>query len=173
MKKVIKIIGNSIINILVIIAVVILIFSIYFLVQTKILNKDYANIFGYTFFEIATGSMSGTLEIGDVVIVKLTNDVEVGDIIVYKEEDYFITHRLIEKNQDTLIAKGDANNSEDSPISINDVIGKVEFTIENVGIWKKVFTSPSVLITLFITIVLFGIVLIYKPKEKVEEKGGK
>ena len=173
MKKVIKIIGNSIINILVIIAVVILIFSIYFLVQTKILNKDYANIFGYTFFEIATGSMSGTLEIGDVVIVKLTNDVEVGDIIVYKEEDYFITHRLIEKNQDTLIAKGDANNSEDSPISINDVIGKVEFTIENVSIWKKVFTSPSVLITLFITIVLFGIVLIYKPKEKVEEKGGK
>ena len=173
MKKVIKIIGNSIINILVIIAVVILMFSIYFLVQTKILNKDYANIFGYTFFEIATGSMSGTLEIGDVVIVKLTNDVEVGDIIVYKEEDYFITHRLIEKNQDTLIAKGDANNSEDSPISINDVIGKVEFTIENVGIWKKVFTSPSVLIALFITIVLFGIVLIYKPKEKVEEKGGK
>ena len=173
MKKVIKIIGNSIINILVIIAVVILIFSIYFLVQTKILNKDYANIFGYTFFEIATGSMSGTLEIGDVVIVKLTNDVEIGDIIVYKEEDYFITHRLIEKNQDTLIAKGDANNSEDSPISINDVIGKVEFTIKNVGIWKKVFTSPSVLITLFITIVLFGIVLIYKPKEKVEEKGGK
>lgn len=173
MKKVVKIIGNSIINILVIIAVVILMFSIYFLVQTKILNKDYANIFGYTFFEIATGSMSGTLEIGDVVIVKLTNDVEVGDIIVYKEEDYFITHRLIEKNQDTLIAKGDANNSEDSPISINDVIGKVEFTIENVGIWKKVFTSPSVLIALFITIVLFGIVLIYKPKEKVEEKGGK
>ena len=173
MKKVIKIIGNSIINILVIIAVVILIFSIYFLVQTKILNKDYANIFGYTFFEIATGSMSGTLEIGDVVIVKLTNDVEVGDIIVYKEEDYFITHRLIEKNQDTLIAKGDANNSEDSPISINDVIGKVEFTIENVGIWKKVFTSPSVLITLFINIVLFGIVLIYKKKKKVEEKGGK
>ena len=57
--------------------------------QNSIFNNSYANIFGYTFFEVATGSMSNTIEIGDVVIVKITKEVQENEIIVYSEDNNF------------------------------------------------------------------------------------
>ena len=163
MKKVLsKILGN-ILNILLIIAFLILIFGIYYNVQTKLLNKEYVNIFGYTFFEVATGSMSGSIEVGDVVLVKITNEVQENDIIVFKKNNSFITHRVVKKDGDIITTKGDANNTEDSPITIDKVLGKVTGVIENVGIIRKVITSPAVLISITITLILLGIVIIYKP----------
>lgn len=170
MKKVLSKILGIILNILLIIAFLILIFGIYYNVQTKLLNKEYVNIFGYTFFEVATGSMSGSIEVGDVVLVKITNEVQENDIIVFKENNSFITHRVVKKDGDIITTKGDANNTEDSPITIDKVLGKVTGVIENVGIIRKVITSPAVLISITITLILLGIVVIYKPKEqKVEE----
>ena len=122
-----------------------MIFGIYYIAQIKIMNKDYADIFGYTFFEVATGSMSGTIEIGDVVIVKITDDVKENDIIVYKEENNYITHRLIKKDNDEYTTKGDANNSEDTPIKSEQVLGIVTKIIPKVGIWRKVLLTPEVL----------------------------
>ena len=170
MKKVLsKILGN-ILNILLIIAFLILIFGIYYNVQTKLLNKEYVNIFGYTFFEVATGSMSGSIEVGDVVLVKITNEVQENDIIVFKENNSFITHRIVKKDGNIITTKGDANNTEDNPITIDKVLGKVTYVIENIGIIRKVITSPAVLISITITLILLGIIVIYKPKEqKVEE----
>ena len=78
-----------------IISVLVIIAGIY-AVQTRILKKETAEIFGYTAFEVVTGSMSGTIEIGDLIIVKVTNDVKINDIIVYKDGSNFITHRVIE-----------------------------------------------------------------------------
>ena len=170
MKKVLSKILGIILNILLIIAFLILIFGIYYNVQTKLLNKEYVNIFGYTFFEVATGSMSGSIEVGDVVLVKITNEVQENDIIVFKENNSFITHRVVKKDGDIITTKGDANNTEDSPITIDKVLGKVTGVIENVGIIRKVITSPAVLISITITLILLGIIVIYKPKEqKVEE----
>ena len=127
MKKVLsKILGN-ILNILLIIAFLILIFGIYYNVQTKLLNKEYVNIFGYTFFEVATGSMSGSIEVGDVVLVKITNEVQENDIIVFKENNSFITHRVVKKDGDIITTKGDANNTEDSPITIDKVLHVMGF----------------------------------------------
>lgn len=169
MKKVLKAILNLTINILVIIALVILLISIYYIFQTRVLKKDFVNIFGYTIFEVATGSMSGTIEVGDVIIVKLTKDVKLEDIVVYRQDKNFITHRIIKMDGEEIITKGDANNTEDIPITINDIIGRVIFTVRKVGIWKKVLFTPQVLISLTITIVLIGITIIYNPKENKKE----
>lgn len=170
MKKVLSKILGIILNILLIIAFLILIFGIYYNVQTKLLNKEYVNIFGYTFFEVATGSMSGSIEVGDVVLVKITNEVQEDDIIVFKENNSFITHRIVKKDGNIITTKGDANNTEDNPITIDKVLGKVTYVIENIGIIRKVITSPAVLISITITLILLGIIVIYKPKEqKVEE----
>ena len=37
-------------------------------------EKEYCNIFGYSIFQIETGSMSKTLEVEDIRIIKLGND---------------------------------------------------------------------------------------------------
>ena len=127
-----KIIGY-ILNILLIIITLLILVGIYYIIQIKILKNDFANLCGYTFFEVATGSMENTINIGDVVIVNLTKDVNENDIIVYKDDNNFITHRLIKKQADKLITRGDANNSEDKPINEDQILGKVIYIVPKMG----------------------------------------
>ena len=159
-KKVINKISTIILNILLVIVSILIIIGLYYLVQIKVLNNSYANIFGYTFFEVATGSMSNTIEIGDVVIVKITKEVQENEIIVYSEDNNFITHRLITKDENgKFITKGDANNSEDKPIEDTQILGKVIYIIPKIGILKRAILSPQVLILILTLIILLGMAL--------------
>ena len=125
--------------------------------------------FGFTFFEVATGSMKDTIQIGDGVLVEITKDVKENDIIVYKEEENFITHRLIEINENgDLITKGDANNAKDQPIKIDKVLGKVVYILPKIGILKKAILSKQVLILILTLIILLGVAL--KITTNLEEK---
>ena len=160
---------SFILNILLTIVTVIIIIGFYYIYQIKVAKNDYANLFGYTFFEVATASMHPTIGIGDVVIVKITKEVEENDIIVYIDGESIITHRLIEKNDNELIAKGDANNSEDKPINENMVLGKVIKIVPKLGTWRKVFTSSEVVGLILVLITLFGIGLMYSSKSEEED----
>ena len=156
-EKAINIIIKTIMNLVYTVLAIIVIVLIYNLIQITVLGKPYMNLFGYSLFQVKTGSMSGTIEVGDIVIVKLTKEVEKEDIITYEQEQMLITHRVIEKQGNNLITKGDANNADDKPITTDEVIGKVEYTIKNVEIWKKVLKTPEVYISIIITLILFGI----------------
>ena len=103
--------------------------------------------------------MSGTIEVGDVVIVKITKDVNQGEVIVYKEGDNFITHRLVEKDGSHLVAKGDANNSEDKPITEDQILGRVIYIIPKLGIWRKIFLSPEIIGLILLLLFLLGVVV--------------
>lgn len=168
MKYISKII-EVILNIIIILMLIAVIFAAIYVVQTKIMKKDYANIFGYTGFEVITGSMSGSIEVGDVVIVKIENNVEENDIIVYRQENDFVTHRVVKIDGDTLITKGDANNSEDRQINKQQVLGKVIYIIPQVSIWKKVLSTPVVSISIITTILLFGFAFSYESKESKDK----
>lgn len=166
---------SFILNILLTIVTIIIIIGMYYIYQLKIEKNDYANLFGYTFFEVATGSMSPTMEIGDVVIVKITKQVEQNDIIVYIDGENIITHRLIEIKDNELIAKGDANNSEDKPIQQDMVLGEVIKILPKIGIWRKIFTSSEVVGLILVLIVLFSAVFMFSSSDAKEkdEKGEK
>ena len=58
------------------------------------------------------------------------------DIITYKSDNAFITHRIIKMDGDSIIAKGDNNNTQDKPITKDAVLGKVVFIFN-----KKLFFS--------------------------------
>ena len=123
MKKLEKII-QIIVNVFLVFSLVIIVFCVAGFMQLKVLKKPYVDIFGYTFFSVATGSMQPTLDINDIIIVKITEDVKVGDIITYREENDFITHRVISNNKDTFVTKGDYNNTEDNPIDTSKIVVK-------------------------------------------------
>lgn len=163
-------IAGTILNIILIIVMAVLAIGIYYIIQIKVLNKEYANVFGYTFFEVATGSMYPTIEVGDVVIVKLTNDTKENDIIVYKEGKDIITHRLIRKENDTLITKGDANNSVDKSIMKQQVLGQVIYILPEVGIWRKILLTPQILGLITIVVLLLGALFMYSPNNKTEDE---
>lgn len=157
---------SFILNVLLTIITIVIIIGAYYMYQVKIQKKDYANLFGYSLFEVATGSMLPTIKIGDVVIVKITNEVDVNDIIVYIDEDNIITHRLIEKDGEKIITRGDANNSEDKPIEENMIIGEVVKIIPQLGTWQNILSSPEVLTLIIILIIILSIIYIYTSKSE-------
>ena len=164
-----RIIG-IILNFFLVIVTILIVIGMYYIYQIKIKNSEYANIFGYTFFEVATGSMSPTIEVGDIVIVKITKEIEKNDIIIYKENNSYIAHRLIEKKDNLLVAKGDANNSKDKPIKYEDIMGKVILTVPKVGLFRKIILSPEIIGLIVLVLLLFGATFIYtKPEKKDEE----
>ena len=165
MKKILKTIGNIIVSFLIIILLIILILAIYSFIELDIKEKEYCNIFGYSIFQIETGSMSPTLEIEDIIIVKLENvNIKENDIITFKQDNNFITHRVTRIENEKFFTKGDNNPTEDEPIGNKDILGKVEIVIPDVKIWKSVFKEPKVIISLSITIFLLILVVAYKEK---------
>ena len=162
---------NFILNVLLGIITVVIIIGAYYMYQVKIQKKDYANLFGYSLFEVATGSMSPTIEVGDVVITKLTKEVKENDIIVYIDGNNIITHRLIEKNGNKIITRGDANNSEDKPIEEKMIIGEVVKIIPQLGTWQQILSSPEILVLIVILILILSVIYAYTSKS--EEKNDK
>ncbi|MCH8158007.1 MAG: hypothetical protein IID18_09730, partial [Nitrospinae bacterium] len=51
-------------------------------------------------------------------------DLRVGDILAFESDHGFAIHRIVEIDGDTITTKGDANRSEDEPISFDHVIGR-------------------------------------------------
>ena len=164
LNKIFKIIKNTIINLIIFILGIIAIIAIWTSIQLNVQNKEYVDIFGYSIFSTETGSMSPTMEKGDIVIIKIGKQAEEKDIITYKKENAFITHRIIEINGDSIIAKGDNNNTQDEAITKDAIVGKVVFIMNDVEIWKKVFSDMSVIIPIFITVILLIILVSYKEK---------
>ena len=108
--------------------------------------------------------MANTINIGDIVVVKVNEAFKENDIIVYKEENSFITHRVIKIDGQDLITRGDANNSEDKPIKSDQILGKVIYIIPKIGIWRRVLASPEILGMIIISIILLGVVLMLTSK---------
>lgn len=171
-SKLFKKICNIILDILIGIFGVILVITIYNDIQVKVFNKDYADFFGYTSFEVQTGSMVPAININDLVIVKIDKSPKLKDIITYKKGNAFITHRVVEAYKETYVTKGDANNTKDEAIKKDQIVGKVIKIIPNFGTIRKTLLNPIVLITLIATIFIIS-KLFGKPKqakEKEEEK---
>lgn len=145
-KRVLKYIAYSILAILVSLCV-------YTFVVTDVLKKDYVNVFGYTYFVVSTGSMSGTIEVNDIVFVKITDDVEEDDVVSYVNKNGdIITHRLVQKVGDKLITQGDVNNVADDPIDKDNLIGKVQLVVSPSFILKSI----AIFLILFIALSLIN-----------------
>ena len=169
LKKIVKWIVNTLTAIL----LVILILVIYGKCVTTFTDNAYPNYFGYTLFEVASGSMEPALYTNDVILIKIGKDnLKNKDIIAFTSENAIITHRIIFIDGDTITVKGDNNNTIDSPINRSQIIGKVIKVFPKLSIWKKIITEPKILIVIFITLILFDFALSYKDSssEKISKK---
>ena len=157
---------DMIINVLIFIVILIILFCLYSFFSLKVFQKKYVNIFGYTYFQVATGSMKDYINEGDVVIVKINSDYNEGDVVTYISGNDFVTHRVIEKDEDYIITKGDNNNTNDNPIDKSLVLGKVVRIIPNVKAIKEVLLSPKVIILIFVTLFCLSLLFSYNGREK-------
>jgi len=165
-RGIIEKIINMLLNVFIFIFSVILLISIYNNVQIKLFGKDYSDFFGYSVFEVQTGSMAPEINPGDWIIVKSSNDIELKDVITYNQDGEYITHRVIGVYNGTYVTKGDANNSKDDPIDQKQVVGKVVKILANFGILKKTIFNPIVLVSIIITILICNFVFKNKKNEE-------
>lgn len=156
-------------NILIVLFCIVLFISIYNSIQVRVLKNSYASFFGYSIFEVQTGSMEPKINAGDWVVVKYAKDYELDDIVTYKKDDAFITHRVIEAYKETFVTQGDANNAKDEAISKDKIVGKVVKILPNFGIIRNVILNPVVLIALIISLYLVASIL--KTRKKNNEDG--
>ena len=159
LKKVI----NTILNIAIFFFAILLFLDIFLDFQTTFLKKSYKSFFGISAFEIQTASMEGTINIGDLVIVKNTKKIKLNDVVTYDVGGKFVTHRVVQQISDTFVTKGDANNTDDTPISSDQIVGKVICVLPKFGFVKNIFFKPGVLIPFIV--ILFVICLIIDDKQ--------
>lgn len=164
---------NIVLDILIGVFGIILLVSIYNNIQIKVLGNDYSSFFGFSTFEVQTGSMADTINPGDWIIVKYSNDIKVDDIVTYKKNGEFITHRVVEAYGGTFVTRGDANSSKDDAIGKNQIVGEVVKILPGFGIIRKTFFNPLVLISLIITLYLFGYALRTSKEERLNKNSEK
>ena len=156
MFRVIEIILNSIKNVILIILAIIFIALLILFIEKYLFKVEYPSVNGVTAFVVKTESMYPVLLTNDIVLVDLEDhNYQVNDILSYKSKNYVITHRVKEINNDKLILRGDANNSDDPEIDKKDVVGKVVRIVPNFRIWINVLKDIKVIICIIVTIVLF------------------
>ena len=104
--------------------------------------------------------MEPTTDINDFVIMKRPKDIKVNDIVSYKAKSNKneILHRVISINNDEVITKGDANNTEDKPINKNQITGVYIGIIKYVGKIISFISKPIVFAIIITLLVVFMII---------------
>ena len=154
------------INVLVFIITVFILLILYSLIMIKVFDKKYAPVMGITCFEVASASMAPSINVKDLIIVKITNDIDKGDVITYISDGDYITHRVTDIDNDVIYTKGDANNTEDFSIGYDDLLGKVILVIPKGGIIRDILFTPKIIISVIIFLILFSLCFSYIPKTK-------
>jgi len=101
-------------------------------------------LFGFSGAVIISGSMSGVIEIDDVVIAREQPVYAPGDVILFQDPGgSVVCHRIVRETEAGFITKGTANNVEDRhPTPPQRVFGKVIWVLPRAGLAQRYVRSP-------------------------------
>lgn len=104
---------------------------------------------------VMTGSMEPTLPVDSLIFVNKSNDYKEGDVVVIQDYYNLVVHRIVFIDEDVVITKGDANNSEDEPMPISSIRGEVVGHIPYIGAGVRIMKTPLG------SLMLIGVVLLF------------
>lgn len=179
-RTVFQIIMDTIINIIMVIAILLFVLAILTIYNHKD-NPNEAFLLGYKPVYVMTGSMEPTLKVNGIVIIKEAeyDEINIDDIIMYEIDDKMITHRVVDISDEGIRTKGDNNNVQDAYLlQPENIRGKAvaiwNWTATIVNKWKTPQGKTQIImIAVFVVCVILlltGIKLVLKsPKFKAEE----
>lgn len=141
--------------------------SVYLVVKIK--NPNGVPMpFGYGASFVLSGSMEPNITVDDLVFIKKAEEISVGDVILYNTGKSNVLHRIIRINGNTIVTKGDANNTEDLPIKRENIIGVYVGKITGGGKVVKFITNPPFIMALvfLLIIIVFSWLLIAEKKDE-------
>ncbi len=161
MKNIFKIMTTVILS-LIIIADLWMIFS------KLVLEEDLPDFFGVTNAMVLSGSMEPTFLAGDMLIYFEKNEYEINDVVIFKSDNIFITHRLVGLENGYFLTKGDANNTEDlEPLDPSDIKGEMIFKIPSIGHIINFLSTPlGLLLLILVGIAVFEVPKFFEKKKK-------
>lgn len=164
--KMIKFIGTTLAVIVVSIFVVIAGISFFS-------APDSSGLFGYKGYTVVSGSMEPEIAVGDFIIVEMDpyKDVETEDVVTFEYNTEIVTHRVVDRTEEGLVTKGDANNIQDQGFVTEDsYIGIKEMVVPYFGYVITFLQKP---IAFAIIVALMGVYLIYLYLHPTKEEDAK
>lgn len=130
------------------------------------IKGEVPSVFGYSILRVSSGSMEPELMVGDVILVRETQDVQdikLDDVVTYKGSGelsgMLVTHKVIkapyiaEDGTCRLQTKGVANDIADSEISADRVVSVMICKIPHLDALYNLFLSPWGLV-IFVALIL-------------------
>ena len=141
-------------------------YTVAFTAFVKIKNpQGVAMPFGFGASVVLSGSMEPEISTADLVLVKKTGELHIGDVVLYNTGGSNVLHRITNIDGDMLTTKGDANNTEDKPFPKSAVLGVYIGKIPSGGKMIRFFTNPP-----FVMAVVFILMAVAVTWMFVEEK---
>lgn len=154
---------------------IILIFLIAILIlvsYSKYVKKDEVVRIGkYAVLVVLTQSMEPAIEPEEILLIKKCDEYEIGDIVTYVNLDrILITHRIVQIDEYSFIAKGDNNKITDENSKIEAIQGKVIFHSKILGIFVLHYLKMVIIAYLIIVVIMYLRKMVIKEKPNEKEK---
>ena len=140
-------------------------------------NNELPNFAGVSVLNIISGSMTPTLNINDMIVIKKVSnqDIKQGDIITFNKNGVIDTHRVIwvvdDEGQRKYKTKGDNNEiPDDELVTYSEIYGKLILKIPKIGKIAEELQKNNGLICCVIIICIFIILKNKKEKRKETRK---
>lgn len=175
MKALRRIIKITRIVFLILCGLLIMFFGTY--IAKRLIHKnDPTLVCGIGFFDVETGSMEDEIMIGDLVVVikRSSKKYQVGMDVTYVTSDMKkpTTHRIVNRDGDIITTRGIANNVDDAPIDVKDILGQVRFVWHGFDGFMAWLRSAYGILTIILgaTLIFMTSTLIDKKIMNVENK---
>ncbi len=156
--------------IVVVIFSVIMLINVWLLFSEYVLGEELPSIYGYKTAVVLSGSMDPTFSAGDVLVYHEETEYEVGDVVIFACDGYYVTHRIVGTEGEYFITKGDANDVEDMErLDASDIEGEMVCIIPRIGSFVSILTTPFGILML----ILVGVLIFEVPKFFEREQGDK
>lgn len=121
----------------------ILVANLWLIFARVALRQDLPMLFGFGQTVVISGSMEPALSPGDLLILRAGDGYGEGDVITYRLDGAFVTHRVVGRSPEGLVTRGDANNTDDQkPVTPVQIVGRVVLAIPRVGQLIAFLQSP-------------------------------
>jgi len=125
--------------------------SLFLAIGSIFKNEKQISPWGTGIFTVQTGSMTPAISPGSLVFVRAVaaEKLKVQDIVTFysQRSNEIVTHRIvsIQPEENIYITRGDANNTDDDPISYENIIGRKMFSLPLVGFLPQIFKDRLIM----------------------------
>lgn len=157
--------------------IILVILIVLFIINLILSFEENTHILGIYMFNIISESMEPTFYKDDLAIVKKCkiSDLQIGDIITFKQENRVISHRIVkstdEKGDVRFITKGDNNEVQDKDLVENkNIYGKVLCTVPKLGKAVHYIQNVRGFINIFIFVIIVYFLMNFRDNKKNNRK---